>query len=587
MMGKYKILGTAFMTAAITLSSLTNSLTVEAADKGAVILYTNDVHCSIDGYSYLAAYKAALIEEGYEVITVDAGDHIQGEAIGSLSEGSDIITLMNEVGYDYAVPGNHEFDYGMDTFLNLAGDEAEFKYLSANFMDLDCGETVFDAYDIVELNGEMVAIIGMSTPESYTKSTPTYFQDEEGNYIYSFSEDVLYEVVQDAVDAAIAEGADRVIMVGHLGIDGTTDGWKSTDVIANTTGIDVFIDAHSHETIEGESYKNKDGEDVLLSSTGSKFQNFGVLKLESDNVNSTELIETTSVDIESSVSVNAEYNRIQDIIDGYNKELEYLFEELGTSEIALSVYDSDGEYRIRTGETNLGNFVADAYREISGADIAFANGGGIRADIAKGTVTRKTLMDINPWNNTMCVIKVTGQQIIDALEHGARLYPETCGGFLQVSGLSYKINSEVESPVVTDDMGMFLEIDESKERRVYDVKVADEALDPDKEYTLVAIEYMLVNGGDGFTMFAGSEKLEVTLPTDAEMLIKYFTENLGGTITEEQYGNIEGEGRITIGSRDVDAGTNTTWIVLMCAAGMLAAGSILVNVKKRIRYTNN
>lgn len=220
----YKILGTGLMAVIIVLSSLSGNLKAEAADKGAVILYTNDVHCSIEGYSYLAAYKAELIEDGYEVLLVDAGDHIQGEAIGALSEGSDIITLMNEVGYDYAVPGNHEFDYGMETFLNLAVNEAEFKYLCANFVDLSTDATVFDAYDIVEMNGESVAIIGLSTPESYTKSTPTYFQDEEGNYVYSFSEDEFYATVQSTVDAAVAEGADRVVVVGHLGIDGTTEG---------------------------------------------------------------------------------------------------------------------------------------------------------------------------------------------------------------------------------------------------------------------------------------------------------------------------------------------------------------------------
>lgn len=582
----YRGIGTVFMAATIMTSSLTGGLTVEAADKGAVILYTNDAHCSIEGYSYLAAYRAELLEEGYEVLLVDAGDHVQGEVIGALSEGSSIINLMNEVGYDYAVPGNHEFDYGMETFLNFAVNEAEFKYLCANFVDLTTNETVLDTYDIVEMNGESVAIIGLSTPESYTKSTPTYFQDDEGNFIYSFSEDSFYETVQNTVDAAVAEGADRVVVVGHLGIDGTTDGWKSTDVIANTTGIDVFIDAHSHETIVGDIYKNRDGEDVLLSSTGSKFQNFGVLTLESGDVVSTGLIETTTVNVESSAAVTAEYNRIKAIVDGYNEELEYLYEELGTSDVTLSVYDADGEYRIRNREMNLGNFVADAYREVSGADIAFANGGGIRADIAKGAVTRKTLMDINPWNNSMCVIKVTGQQVIDALEHGARLYPETCGGFLQVSGITYKINSEVESPVVTDEMGMFIEIDESKERRVYDVKVADIAIDPDKEYTLAATEYMLVSGGDGYTMFAGADRLDVTLPTDAEMLIKYFSENLSGNITEEQYGSVEG--RIVIGSRDVDAGVNHTWIVILCSAGLMAAfGGMAVNVKRRICNTND
>ena len=535
-----------------TVSAYTVTQKEDTAEKaGAAVLYTNDVHCAVSGYSTLAAYRAQLMEEGYDVITVDAGDAIQGEAIGSMTEGSAIVDLMNTVGYDFAVPGNHEFDYGMDRFLELAENEAEYTYLSSNFKDLRTGETVFEPYEIVEMNGEDVAFVGISTPETYTKSTPTYFQDENGNYIYSFSEDELYDTVQDAADSARAAGADKVIAVGHLGIEGTTEGWKSVDVIANTTGIDAFIDAHSHETIRSDTYKNKNGENVTLTSTGTKFADFGVMKLEEDGTITTELLTLEDVNTESSEAVKTAYQTVQDKIDGYNEELApYLNEKIGESEVKLTVNEAedDSVRRIRNGETNMGDFVADAYREVTGADIALVNGGGIRASIEAGDVTRKNIMDVNPWNNEMCVIKATGQQILDALEHGTRMNPEECGGFLQVSGLTYEIHNYLDSPVVTDDKEMFQNIDASKERRVQNVMVGGQAIDPEKVYTVAGSEYTLKQGGDGFTMFADCEYVKhgSELPVDADMLMQYFTDELDGQITADRYGSLTGDGRIRV-----------------------------------------
>lgn len=523
--------------------------------KDAIILYTNDVHCAMDDYAELAAYAAQLEEAGHEVLIVDAGDAIQGEQIGTLTSGSAIIDIMNEVGYDYAVPGNHEFDYGMDVFLNLASEEvSDFEYLSSNFVDLRTSENVFDPYEIVELNGEKIAILGIATPESYTKSTPAYFQDENGEVVYGFSGDNFYDTIQNAIDEAVAEGAERVIAVGHLGIDGTTEGWKSVDVIANTAGIDVFLDAHAHEEIEGDLYENKADVEVLLSSTGTKFTYFGQLTLGTDGTEQTELISPESVDVDYSENTQNAYDAVQEKVDGYNSEIAYLYEVIGTAEVELTLNDADtGEWVIRIQETNMGDFVADAYRDITGADIAFINGGGVRAAIEEGDVTRKDLMDVNPWNNEMCVVKATGQQILDALEHGARLHPESCGGFLQVSGLSYEIHNYVESPVILDHNGSFVSVDDAKERRVKNVKVNGVAIDPEKEYTVAASYYMLKQGGDGFTMFADAEVMEHEgLPTDADMLYQYFTETLDGKITKEKYGNLKGAGNIVIYTSETD-----------------------------------
>ncbi len=537
-----------FLVFALLLSTALSTSSATEAEINAIVLYTNDVHCSIDDYAVFAAYRAQLINEGYNVITVDGGDAIQGEIIGTMTQGSAIADIMNTVGYDYAVPGNHEFDYGTDTLLALAENDTDYSYTSCNFTDLRTGNTVFEPYYIEEVNGEKLAFVGITTPEAYTKSTPAYFQDGNGNYIYGFSEDTFYSTIQSAVDSAIADGANRVIAVGHLGVDGVTEGWKSVDVIKNTRDIDVFIDAHSHEKIESETHKNAEGEDVLLSSTSSKFSFFGQLTLRADSSEESKLINPDSIDVEAlSDSAQTAYNQTKIKVDAYNAEMSYLFEKLGTSEVNMTVYDETGNWLVRRVETNMGDFVADAYRELTGADVAFANGGGIRAEIKAGEVTRKSLMDINPWNNSMCVIKVTGQQILDALEHGARLYPENSGGFLQVSGLTYEINAWTESPVIVDGMGNFVKTDETKTHRIANVKIGGSDLDLAATYTLAGNAYALTQGGDGFTMFTGVEIVKADgLPTDAEMLIKYFTENLGGKITAEKYGNEAGSGRITV-----------------------------------------
>ncbi len=516
-----------------------------------IILYTNDVHCAIDGYSLFGAYRAELINNGKEVVTIDAGDAIQGEIIGTQTQGSAIVDIMNTVGYDYAVPGNHEFDYGMETFLNLAENEANFDYISSNFVDLRTDKTVFEPYYIEETAIGKVAFVGIATPESITKSTPAYFQDEVGNYIYGFSQDTLtnfYDIIQNSIDSAIAEGAIAVVAIGHMGIDGVTNGWKSTDVIGNTYGIDVFIDAHSHETIEEQIVKNKFNEDIILTSSGTKLDKFGQVTLGIDGTIDAEHIEINSVKTDAlSESAQNKYDEVKTKVDTYNAEIFYLYDSVGESEANLIVYDETGNWLVRREETNMGNFVADAYvAGMDGVDVALVNAGGIRSEIGIGDVTRMDLMEINPWYNEMCVVKATGQQIADALEFGARSYPENSGGFLQPSSsLTYEIHQWVESPVKVDSMGNFDGFEDGKQRRVRNIMINGEPIDLEKEYAVAGTVYLLTQGGDGFNMF-NSDSIVKSEYTDAELLIKYFTETLGGKITAEQYGNTEGDGRITV-----------------------------------------
>ncbi|MBQ3045680.1 MAG: 5'-nucleotidase C-terminal domain-containing protein [Clostridia bacterium] len=551
-MKKTKKFMSMLLVAAMLITAMTAS--ASAAENDTVILYTNDVHCAIEDYAVLAAYRAELIAQGKNVVTVDAGDAIQGEVIGSITEGEAVVDIMNAVGYDYAVPGNHEFDYGMEVFLDLAQNKAEYDYISSNFFDLTSVSPVLSQYAIEDFGAYQVAFVGISTPDTITSTTPEYFKDEFGNFIYGFpvypgelTNEDLYNNIQESVDEAINDGADYVVAVGHAGIIGSNDGWKSSDIIANTDGIDCFIDAHSHETIECSTYKNKDNEDVFLTSTGEKFANFGVLTISGDN-KSFELINPDNVDVETmSADAKSAYTAVKAKVDGYNEEIAYLFEEIGTSEAKLIIYDSDSSRAVRKRETNAGDFVADAYRSVTGADVAIANGGGIRADVEIGKVSRKSLMDVNAFNNDMCVLEITGQQLIDVLEHGARKCPEELGSFFQVSGMTFEIHTYRKTPVITDQLGNFIEIDETMERRVQNVCIGGEPVDLDKTYTLAGSTYVLLQGGDGLTMLDGAKVVQQEgLPCDSEMLIKYFTETLGGKITAEQYGNPDGEGRITI-----------------------------------------
>ena len=504
-------------------------------DNDIVILYTNDVHCGVDdnlGYAGLATVKNALEAQGKHVVLVDNGDAVQGDTIGTLSNGEYIIDIMNEIGYDVATPGNHEFDYGMDQFFALT-EQANFPYVSANFVDND-GNTVLDPYVIKDVAGVKIAFVGISTPKTITTSTPKYFQDDNGNYIYSFQQDEtgekLYAAVQSAVDAARAEGAQFVIAMAHLGIEEDCSPWTSSEVIVNTTGIDAVLDGHSHSLIQGEKVKNKDGAEVLLSSTETKLAYIGCLTIKDDGSMSTTLISD---------------NGMKDFIGGIQEEFEELVNTVvASTDVDLIIKDpASGERIVRVSETNLGDLCADAYRAMSGADVAIVNGGGVRADIPAGDITYGQIIAVHPFGNEMCVVECTGQEILDALELGCSKLPAESGGFLQVSGMTYTIDMNVESTVKLDENGMFVSVE--GDRRVKDVTVGGEPLDPEKTYTLASHNYKLKDCGDGYTMFADNLFLQDSVMIDNQVLINYIVNVLGGTVGEE-YSDPYGQGRITI-----------------------------------------
>ena len=521
-----------------------------ALTKDLVILFTSDVHCGIDqgfGYAGLYAVKKQM-EKSYNVLLVDDGDSIQGEPVGTMTKGDAIIDLMNAVGYDVAIPGNHEFDYGMDNFLSLTK-KANFPYISSNFTYKD--ELVFPAYVIKEVEGLKVAFVGITTPESITKSTPKYFQDENGNYVYGFLEDgtgeKLYAGVQSAVDAARAEGADYVIAIAHLGNEATSSPYTYADVLGNTTGIDAMVDGHSHDT-DQLVMKNKDGEDVIRAACGTKLEGIGYVTISAKDGslsyglytwhNSVSAPELLGIENEASQAVSA-------ATDELNKKLATV---VAKTAVDLTITDPTAKDEngtairiIRNAETNLGDLCADAYKDQSGADIAFVNGGGIRVSIAAGDITLNDILKVHPFGNEMCVIEVTGQQVLDALEFGARNTPGECGGFLQVAGLTYEIHTYIESSCTTDDKGMFTGV--TGEYRVKNVKVAGEDLDLTKTYTLASHNYMLLDSGDGMSMFAGSKVLQKSVKLDNQVLMDYIVDTLGGVVGEA-YADPYGQGRI-------------------------------------------
>ena len=389
----------------------------------------------------------------------------------------------------------------------------------------------------MEVGGAKIAFVGICTPKTITSSTPAYFQDENGEFIYGFQQDedgtALYTVVQETVDAARAEGADYVIAVGHLGIDETCTPWTSSEVIAATSGIDAFIDGHSHSVV-GEKMLNKDGETVVLAQTGTKLESIGQMTICADGT-----IESCLVS--NYTGKDAEVEALVEEIRAENEEL--LQQVVAKTDVDLTTVDPEsGERLIRNEETNLGDLCADAYQAVSGADVAFVNGGGIRADIPAGDITYEQVIAVHPYGNMLTVVEATGQQILDCLEFGVSAWPAEFGGFQQVAGLTFEIHTYIESSVTTDENGMFTGVD--GDYRVQNVMVNGEALDLEKTYTVASHNYMLKQGGDGFTMFQGDNILQDEVMIDNQVLITYIRDILGGTVGEA-YSDLFGQGRIT------------------------------------------
>ena len=524
-------------------------------DDDIYILYTNDIHCSISenlGYAGISAFKNEVESEHKYVTLVDNGDFSQGSSLGTLSHGEKIIEIMNKVGYDIVTIGNHDFDYGMDNLKHNI-DVADFDFIGCNFNYIGTNENKLSEvkpYVIKEYGRTKIAFIGVLTPESVTKSTPTIFvEDNKIVYTFCYGDDgkELFNKVQETVDEVRNEKVDYVILMCHLGTADSSAPYDAYDLIANTSGVDAVLDAHSHTEIVGEMIPNREGKDVLITSTGSNAKNIG------------ELIITKEGKLESMLV--SEYEKKDEEVSKLIDDIQDEFKEKVNEVICLNEADLtiniDGYRAVRNRETTAGNFSADALRIVSGMDIGVINGGGVRHDIPKGEVTYDNMLAVMPFQNQVTAVYATGQQILDLLEVTSKDTEKLAylddkatgefGGFLQVSGLKYTIDTSIESSVVFENE-FFKEI--AGERRVKDVYVLQNGeyvpIDPQKKYSVAALTYQTTLAGDGVNVLLDCESIpcdKIDGLLDVEVLIEYAKENLNGVIPES-YSQLEG--RITV-----------------------------------------
>lgn len=539
-----------FMTVILALTSFFSGIESFFGRSDVVILYTGDVHCGVEeniGYSGLAAYKKEVSEKYKNVTLADCGDFVQGDLIGSVSSGEYIIDIMNFIGYDMAILGNHEFDYGMEQLNNLMN-QSDFDYLGCDITysgaEEDLLENLID-FEVIDYGNVQVGFVGVSTPYSVVTSTPANFKDEDGNFVYNFDEDIYSSVQKNALRARML-GADYVVVLSHLGDTDEYSPYSSTELIHNTVGIDAVLDGHAHHTVESCEVKNKKGEEVILSAAGTKLENIGQLVISENGELTASLISDYDKKDEQTDSF------INGIKEKYNESLSKV---VGSTDFTLSISDENGIRMIRNRETGIGDLCTDAVRTTMASDIAICNGGGIRADINKGDITNGDIIRVHPFSNEMCKIEATGQQIADALEWTSRLTEKEYtdgtnsvgenGGFLQVSGLKYSIDTSIPTSVAISEKGTFLGV--TGERRVKDIMVLEGntyvPIDLNKTYTVAGTSYVLTGNGDGQTAFDGCKVVSQEGLLDNELLMSYIKNTMNGKI-DSRYSTAEG--RITI-----------------------------------------
>ena len=501
-----------------------------------VILHTNDVHGAISSYAKVAALKAEYEAKGAEVLLMDAGDYIQGEPYVSVSQGETAIRLMNYVGYDVATIGNHEFDYGYENLAKLAA-AAEFPIIAANVMYN--GKTAFEANKVFELeSGVKVGVFGLSTPETATKAHPGKIKG-----VTFLSGDDMNKAAQAQVDELTAAGCDYIICLGHLGIDDSSKGYRSVDLLEAVTGIDVFIDGHSHSSLD--DVKALVGEDckvgnTLLTSTGTKLATVGAVVISEDGIS------IESVDLEK-------YEGSDDVVEEAAQlvidEVDAAYGEVfAKSEVELCGEKAPGN---RTEETNNGDLIADAILWQAKKDgslpvadenvIAITNGGGIRAAIAAGDITKKDVNTVLPFGNTVAYVTVKGSVLLEALEASTYCTPEAVGAFPQVAGIEFTVDTNKAFDQGEQYPGSTYYAPASINRVTIE-SINGKAFDPEATYVVVTNDF-LAAGGDTYYAFSVSTSVDTGIPMD-EAVMSYITEELKGVVTAEKYG--EPQGRITV-----------------------------------------
>ena len=495
-----------------------------------VIIFENDVHGAIDGYPLFAGYRDAMKVQYKYVVTVSCGDFLSGSSRCNFDSCRSLTSILSSVGYDYNVIGNHEFDNSVSMMLNRL-QTIGAKTLCCNFADLRTGEQVFDGHDVQQYGNIRVGFVGVTMPQMISLIPLSRVTDESGNIVYDFGSDNIEELIQAEVDATIREGADYVILLSHVGE------WLMEEIIQSVSGVDAILDAHAHTVQPGAYFTDADGKQVLWTSTGTNFQNVGKLIISVDGTISSGLIGSEEISYRSS--------KVQTEVDKANAEYDdFANEKIGVSEAKFLVWDKNGMNLARIQECPLGNFVAEASRAMLGADIGLVNGGGLRAEIEAGDITFNTIFTVLPFLNEMCVVEVTGQSLLDALEMSYRMIPVENGGFLQVAGLKVEIDTTIVATDVLDANGVFQRV--AGERRVKSVMVQDKSgnfapLDSVGRYTIAGAKYVLLEQGDGL-VFAGATEVPTQQSyIDVYLVVDYIKNHLHGTISKEHF---QTDGRI-------------------------------------------
>lgn len=537
---KKKIFGLSFFFVAIILGIAAYILKYEKDSKEITIIYTTDVHTKLDNvteggltYGNVKALREDLEESGQVVFLVDEGDNIQGSVYGSFDQGESVVELMELANYDASAVGNHEFDYGMFRALQVM-EESEVSYISCNFRNAVSDERMISAYKIIERNGIKVGFIGITTPETLLKASPILFQDEDGNVVYDFSDgengELLYAVVQGAIDE-IRDQVDYVVLLSHLGNDYYSAPYRSCDVINHTTGVDLVLDGHSHKVIKKQVYNDAEGKPVALSQAGSYFDCIGVAKLSKHELSVEIIKEYDKTDAEMEQLAKKDVERVE----------ASLGKKLAVLDNPLYINDANDSSKrlIRLQDTNISDFVTDGVywyfneKLQMPCDITVSNGGGLRADVPAGEFSALASKSIQPFGNKLCMVELTGQEVLDMLEWGARnIGKAQAPALLHTAGLTYKIDKDLESTVLCD-MDQY-EGAPTGEYKVSDVKIYNrvtgiyDPLDLDRKYTVAGVNFVLRNAGDGFTMLKDAEPVVDYIGEDYEIVAQFAAAFAGG-----------------------------------------------------------
>ena len=492
---------------------------VVMAQKSIVILYENDVHCGIDGYTKMAGLRDAICSSDTAYVgAVCVGDFLQGNTTGAISKGQYIADIMRLMDYHALTLGNHEFDYGVPRLKEML-EQVGAPVACANFYEAGEPQPVYAPYVIHQYGDKKVAYVGACTPETMILEGYSFY-DTNGILLYDLKPKTFYELIQQAVDAARKEGADYVVLLSHVGETPQSMGFSSHRLVNNTRGIDVVLDGHSHEIFEGVKVKNLDGKEITVTQTGTQFANVGKLIITPDGRFITQLFKGKEIPYENA-AVTAATDSIRQMVKAVTSEV------VAHSDYRLVVSDENGQWIVRGQETNAGDLVADAYRYAMKADIGFENGGGIRNDILSGDITYGDIIGMLPYDNTLRRIMVTAEQLKTMLTRCTALVPVLDGNFPQCSGLRFTIHS--------------------KSHTVSDIEILQEdgsyaPIDMQRSYSVALTSYNHDAGGF-FDCFKKCVVLQESTLRYYEALSDYLRNVLGGS-TGSAYAQTQGRIKI-------------------------------------------